>query len=46
MELNKREIEIVRCALSDYHYEFLDDTSNKDFLIEMITLLKRIENEN
>ena len=46
MKLNKREAEIVRCALSDYHYQFIDDTSNQDLLIEIVTLLKKIENEN
>ena len=46
MKLNKREIEIVRCALSDYHYQFIDDTSNQDLLIEIVTLLKKIENGN
>ena len=46
MKLNKREIQIVKCALSDYHYQFIDDTSNQDLLIEIVTLLKKIENEN
>jgi hypothetical protein len=46
MKLNKRETEIVRCALSDYHYQFINDTSNQDFLTEIVTLLKKIENEN
>jgi len=46
MKLNKRETEIVRCALSDCYYQFINDTSNKDFFIEIATLLKKIENEN
>lgn len=45
MKLNKRELKIVECALSDYQYQFVNDTSNQDFLSEIITLLNKLENE-
>ena len=45
MKLNKRELEIVKCALSDYQYEFILDSSRQDFLSEIVTLLNKLENK-
>jgi hypothetical protein len=43
MKLNKRELTIVKCALSDYQYQFIEDTSNQHFLSEIITLIDKIK---
>lgn len=43
MKLNKRELTIVECALSDYQYQFIEDASNQDFLSEIITLIDKIK---
>lgn len=46
MKLNKRELEIVKCALNDYHFQFILDSSRQDLLTEIVTLLNKLENEN
>jgi len=43
MKLTKRELTIVKCALSDYQYQFIEDTSNQNLLSEIITLLEKVE---
>jgi len=41
MNFTKRELTIIKCALSDYQFQFVDDTSNQDMLKEITELINK-----
>ena len=41
MEFTERELTIIKCALSDYQFQFVDDTSNQDLLEEIVELINK-----
>lgn len=43
LELTEREITIAICSLSDYHFQFINDTSNQDLLLDIINLISKLE---
>jgi hypothetical protein len=44
MKFTERELKIIECALHDYHFQFIEDTSNQDLLTDIINLITKIEN--
>ena len=42
MKLSKKELSIIDCALHDYHFQFVDDVSNKDLLSDIIKLITKL----
>ena len=43
MKFTKRELTIIKCAVSDYQFQFVDDTSNQELLEEMVELTHKIQ---
>jgi len=43
MKFTKRELTIIKCAVSDYQFQFVDDTSNQELLKEMVELTNKIQ---
>jgi len=41
MNFTERELTIIKCALSDYQFQFVDDTSNQDMLKEITELINK-----
>ncbi len=41
MEFTERELTIIKCALSDYQFQFVDDTSNQDLLEEIVEIINK-----
>lgn len=38
MVFTERELTIIKCALNDYQFQFVDDTSNQGLLEEIVEL--------
>ena len=43
MKFTKRELTIIKCAVGDYQFQFVDDTSNQELLKEMVELTNKIQ---
>jgi hypothetical protein len=41
MEFTERELTIIKCALNDYQFQFVDDTSNQDLLDEIVEIINK-----
>lgn len=42
MKLSKRELVVIDCALRDYEYQFINDTSRQDLMTEINNLITKI----
>ena len=42
MKFTKRELTIIKCAVGDYQFQFVDDASNQELLKEMVELTNKI----
>jgi len=41
MKFTERELTIIKCALSDYQFQFVNDTSNQDLLEEIVEIINK-----